>query len=535
MIEQCSNMFVLLIFLLTCTNGDAQNTTNSENGKTHTNNWAVLVDTSRFWFNYRHVANVLSMYRSVKRLGIPDRGAQFSSEIFKAVCENLGSNHRYTTAQCPQSNGLIENFHKTLLSTFRTMLTEISSTSWLELLPFSLICLRTAPFDNFGISPTLLMYGQNIRIPGALIEPPNNYWPLEHPTYEEKLQTLFSMPLSPKFKSRNSKVYVPKALDNCKYILIKDAQYGKSKLAPAYHGPYSVVRTLGNNIYYWNRNRIDCVNKINVKPYFKIEDLGNNNNNNNNIRYYQIILMVADDMACNPRNPRPATVFNNAHQHINVYGEDVEVDYRGYEVTVENFVRLLTGRLPPSIPRSKRLLTDDGSNILIYMTGHGGDGFLKFQDSEEITNVELADAFQQMRQKRRYNEILFIIDTCQAASMYEYFYSPNILAIASSRVGEDSLSHHVDPAIGVYIIDRFTYYALEFLEKVYPDSKKTLEQFLQVCPRRVCISNVGVRKDLYHRNPSNVLITEFFGSVRSVEITEDLNSVQIIPLPKKFS
>ena len=38
----------------------------------HTNNWAVLVDTSRFWFNYRHVANVLSVYRSVKRLGIPD-------------------------------------------------------------------------------------------------------------------------------------------------------------------------------------------------------------------------------------------------------------------------------------------------------------------------------------------------------------------------------------------------------------------------------------------------------------------------------
>lgn len=39
----------------------------------HTNNWAVLVCTSRFWFNYRHVANVLSIYRSVKRFGIPDR------------------------------------------------------------------------------------------------------------------------------------------------------------------------------------------------------------------------------------------------------------------------------------------------------------------------------------------------------------------------------------------------------------------------------------------------------------------------------
>lgn len=27
-----------------------------------------------------------------------------------------------------------------------------------------------------------------------------------------------------------------------------------------------------------------------------------------------------------------ATVFNNANNQINVYGDDVEVDYRGYEV-----------------------------------------------------------------------------------------------------------------------------------------------------------------------------------------------------------
>jgi len=27
-----------------------------------------------------------------------------------------------------------------------------------------------------------------------------------------------------------------------------------------------------------------------------------------------------------------ATVFNNANEQINVYGDDVEVDYRGYEV-----------------------------------------------------------------------------------------------------------------------------------------------------------------------------------------------------------
>ncbi|KRT78488.1 Peptidase, partial [Oryctes borbonicus] len=238
----------------------------------------------------------------------------------------------------------------------------------------------------------------------------------------------------------------------------------------------------------------------------------------------QIVLMIADDMACNPRNPRPGTVFNNAKQHINVYGDDVEVDYRGYEVTVENFVRLLTGRLPPEIPRSKQLLTDEGSNILIYLTGHGGDGFLKFQDSEEITSQEMADAIEQMWQKQRYNEIFFMIDTCQAASMYEKFYSPNILAVGSSLVGEDSLSHHVDPAIGVYIIDRYTFYALEFLENVGPNSKRTMGEFLQVCPKRDCISTVGVRRDLFRRNPFQVPITDFFGSFRPVKLLKNIHN-----------
>jgi phosphatidylinositol glycan class K len=40
--------------------------------------------------------------------------------------------------------------------------------------------------------------------------------------------------------------------------------------------------------------------------------------------------------------------------------------------------------------------------------------------------------------------------------------------------------HHVDSSIGVYVIDRYTYYALEFLEKVTPDSTKTMGQFVSM-------------------------------------------------------
>ena len=233
----------------------------------------------------------------------------------------------------------------------------------------------------------------------------------------------------------------------------------------------------------------------------------------------QIVLMLADDMPCNPRNPRPGTVYNNAHQHINLYGEDVEVDYRGYEVTVENFVRVITGRLPPATPRNKRLLTTHHSNVLVYLTGHGGDGFLKFQDAEEMTHQDLADAVENMFQKNRYHEMLLIVDTCQAASMYQRLYSPRVLATGSSLVGQDSLSHHVDRSIGVYIIDRYTYYLLEFLQTLAPasrHSRHSLQRFLDACPRHKCLSDVGVRYDLFPRPPRRVHTSDFLGSVRSV-------------------
>lgn len=56
-----------------------------------------------------------------------------------------------------------------------------------------------------------------------------------------------------------------------------------------------------------------------------------------------IILMLADDVACNARNKFPGSVYANPGRGLDLYGDNIEVDYRGYEVTVENFLRVLTG------------------------------------------------------------------------------------------------------------------------------------------------------------------------------------------------
>lgn len=51
------------------------------------------------------------------------------------------------------------------------------------------------------------------------------------------------------------------------------------------------------------------------------------------------------------------------------------------------------------------LATDEHSNVLIYMNGHGGDQFLKFHDMEEVSSHDLGGALREMELKKRYHRV----------------------------------------------------------------------------------------------------------------------------------
>merc|ERR1712060_955984 len=230
-------------------------------------------------------------------------------------------------------------------------------------------------------------------------------------------------------------------------------------------------------------------------------------------------------MACNPRNPRAATVrnraagaqFNNIGPLLNLHGPAIEVDYRGYDVTVEAFLRVLTGRHMPSDPRSRRLLSDDRSNVLVYLSGHGGDEFLKFQDQNELTANDIADAVAQMRDMRRMHELLLLTETCQAGTLATQLYTPGVYALGSSDKGENSLSHHADPVMGLTVIDRFTFYTLEHFEGLRrrtTGAGATIGGLLRHLRRRELRSTPTSRNDLIGRSADEVPLTDFFGDVR---------------------
>ncbi|MEW5302246.1 MAG: hypothetical protein WDW36_005048 [Sanguina aurantia] len=193
----------------------------------------------------------------------------------------------------------------------------------------------------------------------------------------------------------------------------------------------------------------------------------------------RILLMLPDDMACNGRSSYPGQIFHDSSHSMNLYSPDIEVDYRGHEVTADSFLRVLTGRHHPAVPLGKRLQSDAGSNILVYLTGHGGDEFLKFQDREELLAQELADAVQQMWDAGRYRKMLLIADTCQASTLFQRISAPGVISLASSQKGESSWAFAHDPDIGLSLMDRFTMQMFDFFRAhVKPDSSATLGQLL---------------------------------------------------------
>jgi phosphatidylinositol glycan class K len=110
------------------------------------------------------------------------------------------------------------------------------------------------------------------------------------------------------------------------------------------------------------------------------------------------------------------------------------------------------------------LLSDSGSNVLLFLSGHGGDGFLKFRDVSNVQSHDLSDALETMRTQRRFNEMLVLVDTCQAATIPEPFVTPRVTSISSSLRGENSYASGYDDFIGQALLDRFTFATLRFVK-----------------------------------------------------------------------
>ncbi|KAG8175362.1 hypothetical protein JTE90_018042 [Oedothorax gibbosus] len=108
----------------------------------------------------------------ISRFGCPERlttdqGRQFESALFRALSQLLGIKKLRTSPYHPQSNGLIEEFHRPMKATLKAY----DTSEWAAALPTLLLGFRTAFKEDLRATSSELVYGQTIRLPGVFFDP----------------------------------------------------------------------------------------------------------------------------------------------------------------------------------------------------------------------------------------------------------------------------------------------------------------------------------------------------------------------------
>lgn len=173
-----------------------------------------------------------------------------------------------------------------------------------------------------------------------------------------------------------------------------------------------------------------------------------------------ILLFLSDSFACDPRNVYPAEIFSQppgAHDadgraSMNLYGCSAQVDYAGSDVDVRRFLSVLQGRYDENTPPTRRLLSDNTSNIIIYVAGHGAKSYFKFQDTEFLSSSDISETLTMMHQQRRYGRVVFLADTCHAIALCEHVEAPNVVCLAASDAESESYSCQYDEQLGTHMV-----------------------------------------------------------------------------------
>jgi len=131
----------------------------------------------------------------IARFGVPstlitDRGRQFESQLWHTLMQLLGIKRARTTSYHPQSNGMVERFHRQLKGALKA---QPQPDAWMDSLPLVLLGIRTALKEDIASTTAEMVYGTTLRLPGEFFTPS----PTSLPDASNYISTLKTHTLSP--------------------------------------------------------------------------------------------------------------------------------------------------------------------------------------------------------------------------------------------------------------------------------------------------------------------------------------------------
>lgn len=178
----------------------------------------------------------------ISRYGTPatittDQGRNFESKLFTNLARLMGIKKIHTTSYHPQSNGLVERWHRSMKA---ALMARCNTLHWASELSTILLGLRTALREDTGTSAAEILYGTSLRLPGEFYvtsqsEP-------DESEYVQKLRHVMKAmrpaPTTPHTENRST--FVSKDLATCSHVFVRNDAVRKP-LSPPYDGPYPVI------------------------------------------------------------------------------------------------------------------------------------------------------------------------------------------------------------------------------------------------------------------------------------------------------
>ena len=126
----------------------------------------------------------------VMRIIHSDQGRQFESRLFTEVCKILGIRKTRTTAWRPKANGQVERFNRTL-GAMLCIYSQEETKYWDKHLPFITSAYRATEHNSTGLTPNLMIFGREVRMPLNLIVKNKNSKTFSGEEYTQQLAQVF--------------------------------------------------------------------------------------------------------------------------------------------------------------------------------------------------------------------------------------------------------------------------------------------------------------------------------------------------------
>ena len=183
-----------------------------------------------------------------------DRGAQFESKLWDHLCNQFGIIRDRTTSYHPQSNGMVERFHRQLKA---AIMAHESLNPWTITLPAVLLGVRSAVKERLGRSAAEMIYGTTLRLPGEFTKQYTVDANTDLENYSDKLRVAMSrLRLCPPRDTQQNNIFHYKVIATCIAL----------PLTTSYDGPYKVVARSGRVMKILMKGKVETVSLDRVKP-----------------------------------------------------------------------------------------------------------------------------------------------------------------------------------------------------------------------------------------------------------------------------